>query len=106
VIGSQNGLQSVSKQRREDGAFCSQSKNATKIPFTTLIKKSAPIYVFDLQLFLSLVNIVQSNDMRVVDQLHDGNLALNAPMHRRPVGQRGFGYDLDGYLLICLSMTG
>jgi len=42
----------------------------------------------------------------VVDQLHDGNLALNAPMHRRPVGQRGFGYDLDGYLLICLSMTG
>lgn len=39
------------------------------------------------QLFLGLVNIIEPNDVRMVDELHDGNLALNASMHGGLVGQ-------------------
>ena len=53
-----------------------------------------------LQLFLGFVDIVETNHMRVIDQLHDSNLALNASVHRRTVGQRGLGDDLDRNLLI------
>lgn len=41
----------------------------------------------------------------MVDELHDGNLALDASMHGGLVGQRGFGDDLDGDLLIGLAMA-
>lgn len=57
------------------------------------------------QLFLGLVDIIESNDVRMVDELHDGNLALDASMHGGLVGQRGFGDDLDGDLLIGLAMA-
>ena len=41
----------------------------------------------------------------MVDELHDSDLALDTPVDSSLVGQRGFGDDLDGNLLIRLAMT-
>lgn len=43
--------------------------------------------------------------MWVIDQFHDSNLALNASVHRRTIGQRGFRDDLDCNLLIRPPVT-
>lgn len=41
-----------------------------------------------VQLLLSLVDIVEPNHMRMVDQLHNRNLTLDAPIHSCSICKR------------------